>query len=81
VPTSGERAKDVAAVLDDAFTAKSLSGVGAPQSAAATATGYLLQWTGSYVPVFLVASSAYLFALAIIHLLVPQLQAATLAEV
>ena len=39
-------------------------------------TGYLLQLTGSYVPVFLIASFAYLTALAIIHLLVPRLEPA-----
>jgi MFS transporter, ACS family, hexuronate transporter len=46
----------------------------------ATATGYLLQWTGSYVPIFFVASSAYLIALAVIHTLVPDLQPARLDE-
>ena len=39
-------------------------------------TGYLLQVTGSYVPVFLMASFAYLIALAVIHLLVPRLEPA-----
>jgi MFS transporter, ACS family, hexuronate transporter len=39
-------------------------------------TGYLLQATGSYVPVFLIASFAYLTALAVIHLLVPRLEPA-----
>ena len=39
-------------------------------------TGYLLQMTGSYVPVFLLASFAYLTALAAIHLLVPRLEPA-----
>jgi ACS family hexuronate transporter-like MFS transporter len=39
-------------------------------------TGYLLQVTGSYVPVFLMASFAYLTALALIHLLVPRLEPA-----
>jgi ACS family hexuronate transporter-like MFS transporter len=46
----------------------------------ATATGYLLQWTGSYVPIFFVAASAYLIALAVIHVLVPDLRAARLQE-
>jgi MFS transporter, ACS family, aldohexuronate transporter len=41
-------------------------------------TGYLLQMTGSYVPVFLIAAFAYLTALAIIHLLVPRLEPAKL---
>jgi MFS transporter, ACS family, hexuronate transporter len=39
-------------------------------------TGYLLQVTGSYVPVFLIASFAYLVALGVIHLLVPRLEPA-----
>ena len=39
-------------------------------------TGYLLQVTGSYVPVFLIAAFAYLTALGIIHLLVPKLEPA-----
>jgi MFS transporter, ACS family, hexuronate transporter len=43
-----------------------------------TATGYLLQWTGSYVPIFFVAASAYLFALLLIHLLAPRLEPAEL---
>jgi ACS family hexuronate transporter-like MFS transporter len=39
-------------------------------------TGYLLQATGSYVPVFLIAAFAYVVALVIIHLLVPKLEPA-----
>ena len=42
----------------------------------ATFTGFLLQFTGSYVPLFVMASSAYLLALLVIHLLVPKLQPA-----
>jgi MFS transporter, ACS family, hexuronate transporter len=41
-------------------------------------TGYLLQVTGSYVPVFLIAAFAYLTALAVIHILVPRLEPAKL---
>jgi ACS family hexuronate transporter-like MFS transporter len=41
-------------------------------------TGYILQATGSYVPVFLIAASAYLIALAVIHALVPKLEPANL---
>jgi len=37
-------------------------------------TGYLLQVTGSYVPVFLMAAFAYLTALAVIHVLAPRLE-------
>ena len=40
----------------------------------ATATGYLLQLTGSYLPVFVAASLAYLFALLLVHALAPTLQ-------
>ena len=41
-------------------------------------TGYLLQATGSYLPVFFIAAFAYLIGLAIIHLLVPRLEPAQL---
>ena len=41
-------------------------------------TGYILQATGSYVPVFLMAACAYLVALGVIHLLVPRLEPAAL---
>ena len=44
-----------------------------------TATGYWLDRTGSYVAIFLLASSTYLVALAIIHLLAPKLAPADLA--
>ncbi len=44
----------------------------------ATITGLLLQYTGSYVPIFVVAATAYLFALLVIHLLVPRLEPAKL---
>ena len=37
-------------------------------------TGYLLETTGSYLPVFLMAGSAYLTALLIIHVLAPRLE-------
>jgi ACS family hexuronate transporter-like MFS transporter len=37
-------------------------------------TGYVLQATGSYVPVFLIAASAYLVTLLVVHLLVPRLE-------
>ncbi|MBV9394220.1 MAG: hypothetical protein JOZ84_07400 [Methylobacteriaceae bacterium] len=40
------------------------------------AAGLLLQWTGSYVPLFVVAGSAYLIAFLVVHLLAPRLEAA-----
>jgi ACS family hexuronate transporter-like MFS transporter len=42
-------------------------------------TGFLLQTTGSYLVVFGIAGSAYLIALAIVHLLVPRLEPARIA--
>jgi MFS transporter, ACS family, aldohexuronate transporter len=39
-------------------------------------TGYILETTGSYLPVFLIAASTYLLALGVIHLLVPRLEPA-----
>ena len=38
-----------------------------------TLIGFLLQTTGSYIPVFVMAASAYLLALAVIHGLAPRL--------
>jgi ACS family hexuronate transporter-like MFS transporter len=42
--------------------------------------GYTLQWTGSYRVPFFIAGSAYMAALACIHLLAPKLQPARLAQ-
>jgi MFS transporter, ACS family, hexuronate transporter len=44
----------------------------------AKVTGHILEATGSYVPVFIVAGCAYLVALAVIHLLAPKLEPAKL---
>jgi ACS family hexuronate transporter-like MFS transporter len=38
--------------------------------------GYILQATGSYLPIFIIAASAYLVALLVIHLLAPKLEPA-----
>jgi MFS transporter, ACS family, hexuronate transporter len=43
-------------------------------------TGFLLQATGSYVPIFLMAGCNYLLALAVVHMLVPKLHAAQLED-
>ena len=43
--------------------------------------GAILQATGSYVPIFVMAGGAYLFALLVIHLLVPKLDPAKLENV
>ncbi len=44
----------------------------------ATAVGYLLQATGSYVPLFIIAGFAYLAALLVIHFLAPRLTPANI---
>jgi ACS family hexuronate transporter-like MFS transporter len=43
----------------------------------AKVVGYVLQWTGSYFSVFIIAGSTYLVALGIIHLLAPKLEPAS----
>ena len=35
--------------------------------------GYILEWTGTYLPLFIIASTAYLIGLFVIHLLNPRL--------
>jgi ACS family hexuronate transporter-like MFS transporter len=40
----------------------------------ATLTGWLLQLTGSYLPVFIIAGSVYIVALGLIQLLAPRLE-------
>jgi ACS family hexuronate transporter-like MFS transporter len=42
----------------------------------AKVVGYILEWTGSYLPVFIIAGSAYLVALLVIHLVVPRMEPA-----
>lgn len=42
--------------------------------------GEILERTGSYVPVFIIAASAYLIALLVIHLLAPRLEPANLEQ-
>lgn len=61
----------------------SVVGIGGMAGAAggmviALVVGEILQRTGSYVPIFLIAGSAYLAALAVIHLLAPRLREAEL---
>jgi MFS transporter, ACS family, hexuronate transporter len=42
-------------------------------------TGYVLQTTGSYLPVFIIAGTTYLVTLAIVHALAPKLEPARVA--
>jgi ACS family hexuronate transporter-like MFS transporter len=44
----------------------------------ASGTGAILQYTHSYLPIFLLAGVVYIVALAIIHLLLPRLEPAQL---
>lgn len=46
----------------------------------ATATGWILQLTGSYMLIFVLAGCMYLVALLVIHLMVPHLEPVKLAE-
>ncbi len=46
-----------------------------------TAAGHILQLTGSYVALFLVAGTAYLTALALIQILAPRLKPVSLADI
>jgi ACS family hexuronate transporter-like MFS transporter len=46
----------------------------------AKVVGYILEWTGSYVPIFIMAGSAYLFALLVIHILAPEMKPAVIEE-
>lgn len=47
----------------------------------ATATGFILQATGSYVPVFVWAGISYLFILGLIHVMIPQIRPVSLASI
>jgi len=42
--------------------------------------GYTLEWTGSYLPIFIIAGSMYLIALLIVHILVPKLELANVED-
>ncbi|HEV7715563.1 MAG TPA: MFS transporter, partial [Steroidobacteraceae bacterium] len=46
----------------------------------ASLTAFLLQTTGSYLPVFIMAGSAYLLALLVVHTLAPRLEPAHLSR-
>jgi ACS family hexuronate transporter-like MFS transporter len=46
----------------------------------ATFTGFILQFTGSYAPVFVIAACAYLVALLLLQLLVPRIEPLTIEE-
>ncbi|GAB4241515.1 MAG: MFS transporter [Acidobacteriota bacterium] len=67
------------------FAVGSIVGIGGMAAAVggmfnAKLVGYVLEWTGSYVPLFAIASSAYLINLAIMHWLNPRLDPIDLSE-
>lgn len=66
--------KAVGSVVGLGGTAGAIGGV-----LLATVAGHVLQLTGSYIPLFIVAGSVYLLALLIIHLLVPDIKPFELA--
>ena len=47
---------------------------------AASAVGLILEWTGSYRPVFVWAGMAYLVILAIIHFMIPRIESIAMEE-
>lgn len=73
-------------ITSDMFPARAVSsvvGIGGMAGAIgglfiATIVGHVLQWTGSYKVPFLIAGSAYLLALLLIHSLVPRMEPATI---
>jgi ACS family hexuronate transporter-like MFS transporter len=73
-------------ITSDMFPARAVSsvvGIGGMAGAIgglfiATIVGHVLQWTGSYKVPFLIAGSAYLLALLLIHALVPRMEPATI---
>jgi ACS family hexuronate transporter-like MFS transporter len=46
----------------------------------AKVVGYILEWTGSYLPVFIMAGSTYLITLVIFHFITPELEPASVEE-
>jgi MFS transporter, ACS family, hexuronate transporter len=76
----------IASDMFPAFCVGSVIGVGSTLGAVggmfgATIAGFLLDTTGSYAPLFLVAAAMYLVGLTIIHLLVPALEPAQIPNV
>jgi ACS family hexuronate transporter-like MFS transporter len=73
-------------ITSDMFPARAVSsvvGIGGMAGAIgglfiATIVGHVLQWTGSYKVPFLIAGSAYLLALILIHVLVPKMEPAVI---
>jgi ACS family hexuronate transporter-like MFS transporter len=66
------------------FTVSSIVGIGGLAAGIggmfnAKLTGYVLEWTGNYLPPFILASVSYLFALGIVHWLNPRLEPMHLA--
>ncbi|MBL8230759.1 MAG: MFS transporter [Bryobacterales bacterium] len=75
-------ASNMFACLSDLFPKSAVSSVvgitgfggSAGGMLAAIATGFVLQATGSYIPLFLWAGCAYLFILGLIHVMIPRIE-------
>jgi nitrate/nitrite transporter NarK len=80
---SHQRTQELAVKLQPEmqFAVGSVAGIGGMAGAVggmliALAVGEILQRTGSYAPIFIIAGSAYPVALTVIHLLAPKIQPA-----
>lgn len=73
IPSDLLPAKAVGSVVGIGGTSGAIGGM-----LIATVVGLILEFTGSYLPVFIIAGSAYLITLMIIHLIVPQYEVLTL---
>jgi ACS family hexuronate transporter-like MFS transporter len=86
--TAGHQAfsSNIFAMISDLYPRRAVATVAGMGGAAgavsgiliAQATGWTLQLTGSYTPILLYAGVAYLLAFAVIHLLVPKMEPASL---
>jgi MFS transporter, ACS family, hexuronate transporter len=81
-------ASNLFAIMSDLFPSRAVSSVtgitgfggSVGGMLAATAVGFILQATGSYMPAFVWAGVAYLFILGLIHVMVPVIRPVTLRE-
>lgn len=73
IPSDLLPAKAVGSVVGIGGTSGAIGGM-----LIATVVGLILEFTGSYLPVFIIAGSAYLITLMIIHFIVPQYEVLTL---
>ena len=82
IEAKGRRSLRVASDMFPRSAVGSVVGIGGMAGAVggmliAKIVGYVLEWTGSYLPVFIIAGSMYLIALLFIHLIVPRMEPAS----